>query len=1236
MNINKLPRFKINNAPVDASEFDRPIFTRENIARPIDYDVPRPNAYFNIGAPGKTIESDDIPIIDLKRATKPPVSELYEKRHEELCFPTLFPYGKYGVNEPRVHKMSILEYFQYRVMGSDPRFRSKEYLLYALNMVENERVRSSISICGKVRQNNQNVENLVSNLHLVMRAVRGSSAYWKTALTELIAMIKVLGPGHIFLTLSCNDLGWDFVHKMCLIEENRKDVDPSTLTLQEKQHLIESHPVLVSRIFNREVQNLIRLLKNGSVLKGNKIEDYWYRIEWQQRGSPHCHMIMWLKDFPEQLNSPEGIKMMDLLCRCDIPEDNPELAEMVMKYQRHKHSKKTCYKGNRGTCRFGFPRAVCSKTTVLDLDSPELLRNGYRIVQMKRPKNATDVNNYSEDILFVWRGNIDFQFVTSPGLVAYVAKYIGKSDQEELNTGIRDAINDAKASSDAMKLKLFKCSMKTLSEREVSCPESASRLCHLRMRGSSRDCVFINTSFPEERYRMLKVEQKNPADNSYFFNNIERYYNRPDELEHLSCAEFLCLYRNYYKEVDEQQNEEDGDNEFAEDPSDDIGELEAGGMFKRPKLPIIRLKNKMGMMQKRGRPGIFRSRYFSPIGDRIHYFYSLLVLHLPAKSASDIMQKLNSDESYDREDMEQVFLDKSHLLRPLDNSRSFEEYRHFADEIHNAIAQIRAMQNPDICGGNNDDDLVPHADYPVDVEQNVDIPEDPELLEPPEPKKLNGDQSKLYKVVRQIINEEFQNKSPPQLRVFTTGSAGTGKSFLIQQIVRLVSTAYRPAYPNDKVIFLTAPTGVAAKLIKGQTIHSALAMGIEHGKISEYRPLSGAYLENKRKEWKNTKFLIIDEISMVSEEMMRNIERRLRQLKDNNELFGGIHILVFGDLMQLPPVNGKPIYRPPGNDAVLHLWRLFDFCELKQNMRQKNDQPFIDLLNALRVGEMTAQHRKLLSTRVENEKKGVTREGIFANENATLIAPVLSIVNDHNVRVLSKMTTLTAKNTNPPKEYTFVAQDFLVDNTKGVAKPDIDKIIPDNINSCAGVPKELVVCIGARVMLRRNISTRDGLVNGALGTVVGFKWTLFKKDQLEEGELPESVQVNFDGIGMRNITPMCCTFNAKKGYGKIERRQVPLILAWAVTAHKLQGVTVENAVLDLGSSLFAKGQPYVMLSRAKSLDKILILRQFAVQKLSELVNKEAVKEMNRLQRLPQINVEDLVKTRDLQNSMRID
>ena len=153
-------------------------------------------------------------------------------------------------------------------------------------------------------------------------------------------------------------------------------------------------------------------------------------------------------------------------------------------------------------------------------------------------------------------------------------------------------------------------------------------------------------------------------------------------------------------------------------------------------------------------------------------------------------------------------------------------------------------------------------------------------------------------------------------------------------------------------------------------------------------------------------------------------------------------------------------------------------------------------------------------------------------------------------------------------------------------------------------------------MLRKNINIAKGLVNGSIGTVIKIEWMNFQKEPLIFGELPEFIEVKFDDITEpERILPISVEFDGRKGT-KIQRHMLPMILCWGVTAHKMQGMTLTAAVVDLGKRNFARGQIYVAVSRVKSLVGLAI-SEICEKKFTKkaLVDDRCTKELERLRRL---------------------
>jgi len=195
------------------------------------------------------------------------------------------------------------------------------------------------------------------------------------------------------------------------------------------------------------------------------------------------------------------------------------------------------------------------------------------------------------------------------------------------------------------------------------------------------------------------------------------------------------------------------------------------------------------------------------------------------------------------------------------------------------------------------------------------------------------------------------------------------------------------------------------------------------------------------------------------------------------------------------------------------------------------------------------------------------------------------------------------------KNHNDLELDFL---TKPQKILDLKKYISDDINKTGGLPAELEIFVGAKVMIRANIDVKKGLVNGTIGVIKKINWNHFRMAQVYSQDDP-SVVVEISENCEYEINLYTVQFPAKFNFGTIERRMLPMVLSWASTVHKMQGSTVDNAVVYLGSHLFKEGQAYVALSRVRSLEGLAI-EELDCRKLTGKVpcNKQALEEMKRM------------------------
>lgn len=413
-------------------------------------------------------------------------------------------------------------------------------------------------------------------------------------------------------------------------------------------------------------------------------------------------------------------------------------------------------------------------------------------------------------------------------------------------------------------------------------------------------------------------------------------------------------------------------------------------------------------------------------------------------------------------------------------------------------------------------------------------------------RKLSDDQKRVFDAVR-------EGRS-----LFFTGSAGTGKSFLLKTIIK-----YLKDYKINLAV--TASTGIAASHLSGTTLHSFAGIGLGKEKPSD---LVWKIRKSKhsRERWKMVEVLIIDEISMVDGILLDKLEYIARSVRENEEPFGGIQLILAGDFFQLPPVSIGEVL-PYAFQA--NCWRrcVPQVITLQLVFRQTN-QEFVELLNDMRIGQVSEKNRKLLQS--------LSREVKYNDEILpTELYPRKDDVARANSNHLRKI--------NQP-ELIFEASDRPGEPLQNVSSMELRSKLDKNLL----VPFRLSLKIGAQVMLVKNMPEEE-LVNGSVGVIVGF------------AELPDDP--NHPNVGKRStplpivkftnghqITVSSISFEIEAADGTVlaSRSQIPLILAWALSIHKSQGQTLERVIVNLKQS-FEKGQVYVALSRATSLDSLQVI-----------------------------------------------
>ena len=316
---------------------------------------------------------------------KHPVSLMMDKNCEELAFPVLFPKGQFGYTVEREIKLSPVKYFNARLLHHSGRFATNpEYLFFAQFIIEQKKVSDSINIALKkihgqpltasqIRSNPQGLQNLIcqDQAYLFLRQIPGTPPYWQKFMYEVIAMVKQLGIPTWFMTLSCADLRWPELFQIIARTQgkNLTDEQVDALSYNERCSLLNLNPVIVAKHFQYRVETFFTEVLLSSTNPIGKIVYYALRIEFQMRGSPHLHALIWTSDCPKLTSETKEdyIDYIDQRVHAYLPNEDqdPELHELVKTYQKHSHSK-TCRKYKNIKCRFSFGQFFTNRTIVAE------------------------------------------------------------------------------------------------------------------------------------------------------------------------------------------------------------------------------------------------------------------------------------------------------------------------------------------------------------------------------------------------------------------------------------------------------------------------------------------------------------------------------------------------------------------------------------------------------------------------------------------------------------------------------------------------------------------------------------------------------------------------------------------------------------------------------------------------------------------------------------------------------
>ena len=637
------------------------------------------------------------------------------------------------------------------------------------------------------------------------------------------------------------------------------------------------------------------------------------------------------------------------------------------------------------------------------------------------------------------------------------------------------------------------------------------------------------------------------------------------------------------------------------------------------------------MMRKRSYPAALRYHKVKQANQPEKYFQAQLMLYSPQTKEVEGDLLSQYEDSYNG--IHKVDLVRGQVMEHLE---TVEEARYYVDEMMKELALEKTSMALDPA---NDQDNIDCNDEGHEKHPNFSHI-DPDQLEILDSIPV----SSLYKKIALLPISELQentralddyqrmvvdigikyakdlvkcrkegNKPPIPPLLVVSGGAGSGKSTVITILAQWIQLILQKEGDNtaNPCVIKTSFTGTAASNIDGQTLHTSFSFSFGNQHLS----LTDKARDKKRAALEHLKMVIFDEVSMVKSDMIYQLDLRLQEIMQKPDiLFGGLSIICFGDLLQLKPIMGKfPFEAPTNKDffatyQMTPRWKTFESIILEKNHRQGEDKEYAELLNRMRIGKQN-------SNDIQKLREKVRPEGSKDLEDAFLF------IGGKRVPCAKRNKQYLAK---------LEGQDILIPsiNSHDSIKNYQPKLHKDGTIDITGFMKELSLKIGCKVMIIKNIDTSDGLTNGQMGVLEGLikrvdetvdklviklqNNTLGKKNK---GDNPHLSLKYPDCVFIERVCHTYSLINNNKNCGSTATViQFPVRLAYSVTAHKVQGMSISaplKVVMDLDST-FTQAQVYVMLSRVQKLEQVFILNKFDESRI--LVSDAAKKELERLEK----------------------
>ncbi|XP_029949267.1 uncharacterized protein LOC115389839 [Salarias fasciatus] len=897
----------------------------------------------------------------------------------------------------------------------------------------------------------------------------------------------------------------------------------------------------------------------------DRIIDHFYRVEFQQRGSPHVHCLFWIEGAPkiDQNTDEEVVEFIDKYVTCELPSDDDALLDIVSSVQTHsKRHSKSCRK-NKTTCRFHFPKPATTRTFLCKMKECRCDKQKLKEAQ----KNPDSENKL---VCKCFEKDNPMKKEVAKEILASVSKAIR---EEEPFDSVEELFASRHINQDIFETAYRRLEKKTKvvyrrGLKEVWVNQYSKKL--LKCWNANMDLSFVTDAYAVIVY-IISYITKAEREIGLLLNNAQKEANKEGNLSAREALKKLGSVYLHNRDVCAQEAVYRLTNMHLKECSRKVVFVPTGDNIVRMSLPLHVLKERASSHDLSS-----DDMWMTSIVDRYRNrpdggeFDNMCI----ATFASEYRVLTRNEISPNRIELKNKL---GFILRRTRSQFAVVRYMRFnLDKQREAYFQgVLQLFLP----YRSDSELKPEGFQLFEQFYN-----DGEVT--------FGDGS-VHRV-KVVVDE---NRARFEIDPENLERAEE----IAHHVHGLEEDAWGDLCPEQEL----ERAECAEELREQQATEIAdeqLVEGLENVPDLQERGRQVAQLERNRLVLSRAEGLaLVRSLNETQRAVFYQVRQWcLQKIKQTGDFspFGNVSVIAVGDFYQLPPVKGKPLY---SSQVGVDLWCHFSVVQLTTVVRQK-DSVFAELLNRLRV---RSRDTPMLESDVHILKSCETGE----ESSALHIFPTNRKVNEHNLKQLCRTC---------PDPVTIEAQDFM--NNRSTGKLEL---MAGHHSAALDTSLEETLSLGpdARVMLCKNVDVEDGLVNGACGTVTHI--------QLRQGDnFPQTVYVKFDDekIGSqrrkkRSHAPVACRLStaidpveekATKRGGL--RRQFPLKLAWACTVHKVQGLTVDRAVVCL-EKVFAPGQAYVALSRVRDLSGLIIMNF----KEKSIYCKDTIKEA--LDRMPPFLIE---------------